>query len=194
MIGIADSARAESDLAAGVLGCPCCGGTLAPWGHARARTVRDRGAATVSLRPRRARCPACRATHVLLPGTLVPRRADTTAGIGAGLQASAAGVGYRRIAAALDRPVSTVRRWARAARAPGHARWLREQAIGWIARVDREVLAELEVPGLTRLGEALKALAAAAVVLRARLVPQVPPWTLIGQITHGRLVAPIAPT
>jgi hypothetical protein len=42
-------------------------------------------------------------------------------------------------------------------------------------------------------GEALTALAAAAVVLRARVVPQVPPWTVIGQITRGRLVAPVAP-
>jgi uncharacterized coiled-coil protein SlyX len=42
----------------------------------------------------------------------------------------------------------------------------------------------------TRLGEALTALAAAAVTVRARLVPHVPPWTLIGQFTHGRLVTP----
>jgi len=65
----------------------------------------------VTLRPRRARCPACRATHVLLPALVAPRRADTTAGIGAALQASADRIGYRRIAAELDRPVSTVRRW-----------------------------------------------------------------------------------
>ena len=37
------------------------------------------------------------------------------------------------------------------------------------------------------------ALAAAAVTLRARLAPRVPAWTLIGQITHGRLLAPPAP-
>src|SRR5258706_1977995 len=192
MIGIADPARAEVDLAAGALACPGCAAPLQPWGHARSRTVRDRGATTVTLRPRRARCPACRATHVLLPALVAPRRADTTAGIGAALQASADGVGYRRIAAQLDRPLSTVRRWIRAARTPGHAQWLREQAVGWIARVDRDVLSELQ-PEPTRLGEALTALAAAAVVLRARIVPQVPPWTLVGQITRGRLVAPAAP-
>lgn len=108
------------------------------------------------------------------------------------LQASATGIGYRRIADRLDRPVSTVWRWIRAARTPGHAQWLRERAVGWIARVDREVLAELS-PEPALLGEALTALAAAAVVLRARVVPQLPPWTVIGQITHGRLVAPAAP-
>ena len=44
-------------------------------------------------------------------------------------------------------------------------------------------------PQATRLGEALTALAAAALTLRARVVPHVSPWTLIGQITHGRLPA-----
>ena len=36
-------------------------------------------------------------------------------------------------------------------------------------------------------------LAAAALTLRARVVPHVSPWTLIGQITHGRLVGPPVP-
>ena len=99
MIGIADPVRADTDLAAGTLRCPGCAGALQPWGHARTRTVRDRGTATVVLRPRRARCAACRATHVLLPALVAPRRADTTAGIGAAPQASAAGAGHRRIAA-----------------------------------------------------------------------------------------------
>ena len=48
-------------------------------------------------------------------------------------------------------------------------------------------------PPAHRLGEALTALAAAAVTLRARVAPRVPAWTLIGQITHARLVAPAAP-
>jgi hypothetical protein len=88
--------------------------------------------------------------------------------------------------------VSTVRRWIRAACTPGHAQWLRERAVGWIARADRDVLAQLTREP-TLLGEALTALAAAAVVLQAWVAPQVPPWTVIGQITHGRLVAPAAP-
>ena len=116
-------------------------GSLQPWGHYRTRTVRDRGTATVVLRPRRARCAACRATYVLRPALAAPRRADTTFGIGAALQAGVAGVGYRRIAGQLDRPVSTMRRWIPAA--PAHAEWLREQAAGWIARVDRDVLVQL---------------------------------------------------
>lgn len=146
----------------------------------------------MALRPRRARCRACRATHVLLPALVVPRRADTTAVIGAALQASARGVGYRRIAALLDRPLSTVRRWIRACRDPDHVECLRAQAMTWLARVDRDVIADL-APQPTRLGEALIALAAAAVALRARVAPHIPPWTLIGQIARGRLVARLAP-
>jgi hypothetical protein len=192
MIGIADAVQAEIDLAAGTLACPGCAGPLQPWGHARARTVRDHGTTTLTLRPRRARCRTCRATQVLLPAVVVPRRADTIAVIGAALQASAHGIGYRRIAAGLDRPLTTVRRWIRAGRDPEHVEWLHAQAVAWIARVDRDVLTNL-APQPSRLGEALTALAAAAVTLRARLAPQIAPWALIGQITRGRLVAPTAP-
>jgi len=192
MIGIADPGQAETDLAAGTLACPGCTRPLHPWGHARTRTVRDHGPTTLALRPRRARCRTCRVTHVLLPAAVTPRRADTTAVIGSALLASARGTGYRRIAAQLDRPLSTVRRWIRAVREPGHVEWLRAQAVDWLALVDRDVLGGLR-PEATRLGEALTALAAAAVTLRARVAPRVPAWTLIGQITHGRLVAPAAP-
>ena len=99
MIDIADLGQAETDLAAGTLTCPSCTGPLQPWGHARARTVRDHGTTVVALRPCRARCRTCRGTHVLLPAVVAPRRADTTAVIGSALQASARGIGYRWIAA-----------------------------------------------------------------------------------------------
>jgi transposase len=45
------------------------------------------------------------------------------------LLASARGTGYRRIAARLDRPLSTVRRWIRAVRDPTHVEWLRTQGV-----------------------------------------------------------------
>ena len=107
---------------------------------------------------------------MLLPAAVTPRRADTTAVIGSALLASARGTGYRRIAAQLDRPLSTVRRWIRAVRDPGHVEWLRAQAVDWLALVDRDVLGGLR-PEATRLGEALTALAAAAVTLRVRVAP-----------------------
>lgn len=110
--------------------------------------------------------------------------------------ASARGAGYRRIAAQLERPLSTVRRWIRAVRDPAHVDWLRVLGVRWLAQVDRDRLGGLG-PEATRLGEVLTALAAAAVALRVRVAPDVPAWTLIGQITFGRLLlgppAPFAP-
>ena len=64
MIGVADPGQAETDLAGGMLTCPSCTGPLRPWGHARARTVRDHGTSVVAPRPRRAcgvpECSTCR--------------------------------------------------------------------------------------------------------------------------------------
>jgi hypothetical protein len=97
--------------------------------------------------------------------------------------------GIPAIAAQLARPLSTVRRWIRAVRDPAHVEWLRTQGMVWLSRVDLDVINTL-VPQATRLSDALTALAAAALTLRARVVPHVSPWTLVGQITHGRLVGP----
>jgi hypothetical protein len=185
VIGVAVPDRVETDLAAGAIACPGCGGALRPWGHARARRVRDL-TTTVALRPRRARCSACRATHVLLPGTVLPRRADTTAVIGTALLASARGGGHRRIAADLARPAITVRRWLRAVRGE-HAEWLRAAAIDRLAQLDRDVISTLAPTG-SRLGDALNAVAAAALAHRARLAPQVPIWELVAAVTRWRLL------
>jgi hypothetical protein len=119
---------------------------------------------------------------VLLPAAATLRRANPTVVIGSALLASARGTGYRRIAAQLHRPLSTVPRWIRAVRDPAHVEWLRRQGVQWLALVDRDVLGGLR-PEATPLGEALTALAAVAVTLRARVAPHVPAWTLIGQIT-----------
>jgi len=75
-------------------------------------------------------------------------------------QPSAGRTRYRRIAAQLYRPVSTVWRWIRAGRDPAHVEWLRTEAMEWIAGVDRDVITTL-APEPTRLGEALTALGAA---------------------------------
>jgi hypothetical protein len=188
MIGIMDPHRAEADLAAGELACPGCGGTLRSWGHARPRRVRDHASATLILRPRRARCAACGVTQVLLLGAVLPRRADTTAVIGTALLASARGTGYRQIAIECGWPVSTVRRWIRAVRGE-HTEWLRAQGLDWIRTVGRDVFTTLTASS-TPLGDALTALAAAALAVRARFTPHVPIWTVIGRLTHWRLVPP----
>ena len=113
-----DAVSVESDLLAGRVACPGCRGRLRPWGWARTRVIRE-GLGTDwagrRCRPRRARCVACRGTHVLLEVRLASRRADTAEVIAAAIEAKTAlGWGHRRIAAGCGRPVSTVRGWLRA--------------------------------------------------------------------------------
>lgn len=189
VIVVAEPDQVETDLAAGVLACPSCGGVLRPWGHAASRRVRQLDGTTHTMRPRRARCAGCRATQVLLPGSLLPRRADATDVIGAALLAKAQGRGWRRIAAELGRPPSTVRRWLRAARGP-HPGWLYQQGISHIAQFDPEVLAAGFDPQPTTLGDALVALAAAVAAWRRRFARHAQAWTLIGVFTRGRLLTP----
>ena len=106
----ADLVRVESRLLAGQVGCPDCRGVLRPWGWARPRGVH--GVAGV-LRPRRARCGGCLVTHVLLPVTVLLRRAYAVEVIGAALLVRAGGSGHRPIGAALRVPAATVRGWLR---------------------------------------------------------------------------------
>ena len=105
-----DPARVESELAAGTLACPGCGGRLAPWGWARERPV-GRGRARCRVRPRRSICRGCGVTHVLLPASMLARRGDWAAAIGRALELKAAGLGQRRVAAAVGVSRSTVRGW-----------------------------------------------------------------------------------
>jgi hypothetical protein len=105
----ADQDLVESRLTGGGVPCPKCPGVLAPWGWARRRDVRGVG----TLQPRRGRCSSCLVTHVLLPVTVLLRRADAAAVIWAALVARAAGHGHRWIAALVGAPTSTVRGWLR---------------------------------------------------------------------------------
>src|SRR6266511_1431243 len=80
VIVVLDEQDARRQLDAGRLACPGCGGRLGPWGHAKARQVRQPGGQRSWLRPRRAGCAGCGATHVLLPAAYLPRRADPSLG------------------------------------------------------------------------------------------------------------------
>ncbi len=102
----ADQARVESRLAAGLLRCPGCRGALRRWGWARQRRVHGLPA---PVRPRRARCGSCGATHVLLPVTLLSRRGWSAAAVV--LRGSEAG--HRSAAAAVGVSATTVRGWLR---------------------------------------------------------------------------------
>ena len=89
---------------AAVLSCAGCGGSLKPRGNARPRSIRQGRGGRREVRPRRVRCRACRVTHVLLPASCLPRRADTVEVVGAALLAKAHGKGHRAIAAELGLP------------------------------------------------------------------------------------------
>lgn len=178
----------EDNLAAGTLRCPRCNGRLAKWGFGCRRTIRSHGNATVTLRPRRVRCTDCDATDIVLPTALQARRADTTEVIGAALLHKANGLGYRRIAARLDRPESTVRRWLRRA-TPAHLRWMFQRGVQRLVEVAPDPSAELQFVG-NQLRDTLSVLAAAARWDRDRLGFTDPPWTMVGIYTLGRLLAP----
>jgi hypothetical protein len=186
-----DDVVVESDLRAGRLVCPLpgCGGRLGPWGWARKRVVRGLGE---PLRPRRSRCSpgsGCGATHVLLPGSVLLRRADAVDVIGRALLAAAGGLGQRRVAEQVGRPVSTVR--------------------GWLARVTRVADRVLAVFGAVAAGfgaefvppAPVSGLVAAVVEMlgvlgRAvgrRLGGSRSPWRLAAVVTSGRLLAPDGP-
>jgi hypothetical protein len=125
---------------------------------------------------------------VLLPSWCQPRLADATEVVGAALAAKAAGRGHRRIAADLDRSASTVRRWLRRARDPGHLERLRQRGVLWAGEFGREVLAAGLGSQPTALGEALEALAAAVVAWWRRCGEGADGWALVGVFTGGRLL------
>lgn len=181
-----DARDVERRLHDGELVCPDCGGVLTGWGHARERTIRDR-AGMVRIRPRRARCSGCQGTHVLLPVTLLLRRADTAVVIGAGLAGKAAGAGSRAIAVRLGRPVDTVRGWLR--RFAG-----RVDAVRGVFTVRLRMVAADPVmpePAGSPWADALAALAAAGRAVAGRFaVPMVSVWEVAAAISGGRLLSP----
>jgi Domain of unknown function (DUF6431) len=182
-----DAAGVERLLSAGRLKCPECGGRLGGWGHARPRVIRGAGEVRWRLRPRRARCPGCGRTHVLLPVSVLARRADVVSVIGAALAGGAAGQGHRRIAEQLGRPGCTVRGWLRrfASRAGG----LRLVFTRLLCELDADPL--MPGPAGSELADAVSAvLAAAAAVARrwGQAALGLSPWELAAAVTSARLL------
>lgn len=190
MIIVCTAESAEQALTEGRMACPRrgCGETLQRWGYGRRRRVRSLGADVIDVRPRRVRCRGCEVTQILLPAALQPRRADATEVIGTALARKAAGAGHRRIAAALGRSPSTVRRWLRRARDRAHLTRLWQRGAQELIRLDADAFNQLTGTG-NLLRDALTMLAAAAWWTRWRLGITEPLWTLIGLHTHGRLLA-----
>lgn len=183
MVG-SDLVGVERSLLSGELSCPGCGGVLAPWGSSRWRSSRG-AAGTVRHRPRRARCSWCGITHVLLTQEWLVRRADAVAVIGAALEARAAGVGHRPIAAALGRARSTVRGWLR--RFACRAEQIRVHFTRLLHALDPSVSGL--IPRNSVFADAVEALGAAAAAAVLRLSPT-DPWAFASRATGGRLLWP----
>jgi hypothetical protein len=188
----ADPVRVESRLAAGLLGCPGCPGVLRPWGWARSRRV---GGIGVVLRPRRARCAGCLVTQVLLPVTLLLRRAYAADVIGAALLARAAGRGHRRVGAELGVPADTVRGWLRVMADRLDAAHTRLLQVAHRAGVDITVPEALGCPWR----DLVAALGAATAAVTGRFGPvgvlgPVTAWQVAVACSSGRLLAPGWPT
>lgn len=183
-----DPVRVESELQAGAVACPSCdGGRLGPWGWARQRRV-GRGRRRRLVRPRRGRCRGCGVTHVLLPMVMLLRRGDWAELIGRALELRAAGLGQRRIAAAVGVPRSTVRGWL--ARFVEVAEQVRAHLWRWALWLD---------PGLFRVqpagspvADAVAAVAAAGGAA-AGLLGVGGCWTFASAATGGRLLCNTTP-
>jgi hypothetical protein len=187
--------QAQQALDAGELGCTRqgCGGSFRRDGHARTRRVRTRSGVEQELRPQRVQCSRCAKVQVLLPAWCVPRRADDMQTIGTALLHAALGRGHRVIAAMLDRPVSTVRGWLRAARANA-------QRAGRYAYLLRRLMEPEEATLFTRwplrprtrLAHAVDDLGAAAAAARRRFGshPEPNPWATLTTVGGFLLLAP----
>lgn len=157
-----DSVRVESRLSAGEVSCPSCpDGVLAGWGFARPRRVIG---LPEPVQPRRSRCRTCAVTHVLLPVTVLLRRAYLADLIFAALAAKASGGGHRAIAARWDVPACTVRGWLRVM--SGRA----EAVHSWFLAIAVAAGVDVSIPKATGsgCGDVLAAIGAAREAIEAR--------------------------
>ena len=180
-----DPTIVEAALRAGRFLCGC-GSSLAPWGHARTRSLRGLGGQLRCLRPRRARCPSCGVTTVLLANWSLPRRRDTIDVIGSALTAHAGGAGHRPTARRLGVPDATVRGWLRRAR----SRTERLRVLGTVVAHDHDPMLPAIKPTATSFGDAIEALSVAARAIRMRHGGDHPGgWPAIVALTHGLLLS-----
>lgn len=184
----AEGGLVESRLVAGRVVCPGCQSRLRPWGWARPREIFG---LTGVLRPRRARCAGCLVTHVLLPVTVLLRRAYAVELIGAAFVARAAGWGHRRIAERIEVPAATARGWLRVLGSR------LEPVRIWLGQVTRRAGVDQPVPKAlgSPWADLLAALRAAKTAVTGRfgvlgVLGPVTVWQLAGACSAGRLLSP----
>jgi hypothetical protein len=130
-------------------------------------------------------------THVLLPVTVLLRRAYAAEQVWAALRARADGLGHRRVAAVIRVPAATVRGWLR--RAAGRLEAVRNWFLGIAVTVGVDVVIPDEAGCPWR--DALAAVQTATTAIRFRfgaagLLGVVTPGAVAVAASGGRLLAP----
>ncbi|WP_406164475.1 helix-turn-helix domain-containing protein [Streptomyces sp. NBC_00996] len=126
---------------------------------------------------------------MLLPVSGLSRRADVAEVIGAALEMKAAGAGHRTIADRLGRPATTVRGWLR--RFAGRARLVAGVFTAHLVALADDPSAVLPAPAVSVFGDAVAAVIAAALAVKARFtVIAAPIWEVASAISRGLLLAP----
>ena len=185
-----DPTLVEAELRAGRIKCPGCGSGLRPWGHARARSLRDHGR-PVAMRPRRSICPPCanspgaQKTHVLLPKVALLRRADTVHTIVEALLARHLEKYPRRgVVARAGAPPDTVRGWQRRFRDRAEQIRVQFTELAHVWDPEQGAVAARASPEL----DALEAMGVAAQAAVLRFGPE-PYWQLVAGASGGRLLS-----
>lgn len=135
--------------------------------------------------PRRARCRACRRTHVLVSTRSYPRRPDTVETVGVAPLAAADGLGHRQIAQRVGLPATTVRGWLRRARTNSDA--VRSDAT--VAAQCLDPMAGRFDPTGNTLGDMLDAVGRATQAWVLRFGPVPAPWQVAVAITGAAILA-----
>jgi hypothetical protein len=126
---------------------------------------------------------------VLLPVSVLVRRADAVSVIGVALAGAAAGLGHRRIAEQLGLAVATVRGWLR--RFALRAGVLRAAFTRLLCDLDPDPL--VPGPAGSPVADAVAAILAAAAAAACRWggpALALSPWELAAAVTSARLLAP----
>ena len=151
----------------------------------RERRQLRRAGEEVELRPRRARCPSCRVTHVLLPTIALLRRHDVAEVIGTALIARFVDHASKaKVARAAGVHRGTARAWMR--RFAERAEEVRALFSTWAHRLDAS-LGPITARG-SRPEDALEAIGAAAAAASRRLGP-IAPWSFASGVTCGMLLS-----
>jgi hypothetical protein len=126
---------------------------------------------------------------VLLRASVLLRRADAVAVIGAALLAKASGVGHRPIAVALEVRSSTVRGWLRRIAA------VADRVLAVLASTAAGLGVEFTPPAVTSgpVAAVVELLGALASAVARRLGGSCEPWRLAVVVTGGRLLSPTGP-